>query len=305
MTSSFSPNSWHIASVEELMALAEAQERRAAARYDHLAARMDHFGSPETAALFRQLADMEREHAKVLSDWAGPSAPQGSLPDGLGEGTATDSDEIPASLTPYRALAIAVRNEERAFSLLTHVAANSENTDVRLRAEALALEELQHVALLRAQRRKAFHVERHDGSNREHDIAAAIRSIADLRAVAGKLLSGTLKIHRGIAPELRNAGDQDASKLLFRLIADEEAEARRLDVRDPGGSEAQTAGGEGAATPSILFTRAMRPIEDMVDIFLAAAERSQDEEVVSEAQRLGGAAITWLTKLHAGLEATA
>jgi hypothetical protein len=223
----------------------------------------------------------------------------------LGEGTAADSDEVPASLTPYRALAIAVRNEERAFSLLTHVAANAENTDVRLRAEALALEELQHVALLRAQRRKAFHAERHDGSNRERDIAVAIRSVADLRAVAGKLLSGALKIHRGIAPELRNAGDQDASKLLFRLIADEEAEARRLGVRGPGGSEAEAAGGEGAATPSVLFARAMRPVEDMVDIFLAAAERSQDEEVVSETQRLGGVAITWLTKLHAGLEATA
>jgi len=287
------------------MALAEAQERRAAARYDQLAARMDRFGSPETATLFRQLAGMEREHATALSDWAGPSAPQGSLPDDLGEGTATDSDEIPASLTPYRALAIAVRNEERAFSLLTYVAANAENTDVRTRAEALALEELQHVALLRAQRRKAFHAERHDGSNREHDIATAMRSIADLRAIAGKLLSGALKIHRGIAPELRNAGDQDASKLLFRLIADEEAEARRLGVGDAGGWEGETAGGEGTATPSLLFARAMRPVEDMVDIFLAAAERSQDEEVVSEAQRLGGAAITWLTKLHAGLEATA
>ena len=56
MASSFGPCSWHISSVEELMALAEAQERRAAARYDQLAARMDRFGSPETATLFRQLA---------------------------------------------------------------------------------------------------------------------------------------------------------------------------------------------------------------------------------------------------------
>ncbi len=189
MASSFSPYSWNISSVEELMSLAEAQERRAAARYDQLAARMDRFGSPETATLFRQLAAMEREHVEALSGWAGPTAPQGRLPDGLGEGTAADSDEVPASLTPYRALAIAVRNEERAFSLLTYVAAHAEKTDVRVRAEALALEELQHVALLRAQRRKAFHAKRHDGSNRERDIVAALQSIADLRAVAGKLLS--------------------------------------------------------------------------------------------------------------------
>ena len=59
------------------MALAEAQERRAAARYDQLAARMDRFGSPETATLFRQLATMEREHVEALSDWASPAAPRG------------------------------------------------------------------------------------------------------------------------------------------------------------------------------------------------------------------------------------
>ena len=306
MASSFSPYSWHISSVEELMALAEAQERRAAARYDQLAARMDRFGSPETATLFRQLAAMEREHVEALSDWAGPAAPQGSLPDDLGEGTAADSDEIPASLTPYRALAIAVRNEERAFSLLTYVAAHAENTEVRVRAEALALEELQHVALLRAQRRKAFHAKRHDGSNRERDIAVAMRSIADLRAVAGKLLSGALEIHRGIARELRNAGDQDAANLLFRLIADEEAEARRLGVRDPLAVGRRRLPAEGRAQPlPSLFARAMRPVEDMVDIFLAAAERSQDEEVVRETQRLAGVAITWLAELRAGLEASA
>jgi hypothetical protein len=48
----------------------------------------------------------------------------------------------------------------------------------------------------------------------------------------------------------------------------------------------------------------MRPVEDMVDIFLAAAERSQDEEVVRETQRLGGVAITWLAELRAGLGAS-
>jgi rubrerythrin len=302
MASSFGPYSWHISSVEELMALAEAQERRAAARYDQLAARMDRFGSPETATLFRQLAAMEREHVEALSDWAGPTAPHGRLPDGLGEGTAADSDEVPASLTAYRALAIAVRNEERAFSLLTYVAAHAEKTNVRVRAEALALEELRHVALLHAQRRKAFHAKRHDESNRERDIAAALQSIASLRAVAGKLLSLSLGIHRAIALELRNAGDQDAADLLFRLVAVHEAEARKLGVQDPGGLEAETAGGERVPTPSILIARALRPVEEMVDVCLAASERSRDEEVVREAQRLAALAITWLAELRADLE---
>jgi rubrerythrin len=304
MASSFGPCSWHISSVEELMALAEAQERRATARYDQLAARMDRFGSPETAALFRQLATMEREHVEALSDWASPAAPRGALPEDLGEGTAADSDDTPASLTPYRALAIAVRNEERAFSLLTYVAAHAGNTEVRVRAEALALEELRHVALLRTQRRKAFHAKRHDGGGSERDIAVAMRSIADLRVVAGRLISGALETHKGVARELRGAGDQGAANLLFQLIAGEEAEAQRLGVRNPAGSKAETSAGGGVTTPSTLFARAMRPVEDMVDIVLAAAERSQDEEVVRETQRLAGVAITWLAELRAGLGAS-
>jgi hypothetical protein len=118
------------------------------------------------------------------------------------------------------------------------------------------------------------------------------------------LISGALETHKGIARELRGAGDQDAANLLFRLIAGEEAEAQRLGVRNPAGSEAETSAGGGVTTPSTLLARAMRPVEDMVDIFLAAAERSQDEEVVRETQRLAGVAITWLAELRAGLGAS-
>ena len=286
------------------MALAEAQERRAAARYDQLAERMDRFGSPETAALFRRLAAMEREHVEALSGWGDSAAQQGKIPDGMGEGTAIDSDEVPASLTPYRALAIAVRNEERAFSLLTYVAAHAGTSEIRARAEALALEELQHVALLRAQRRRAFHVERHDARDHERDIEAAIRSTADLRKVAGKLLSRVLEIHEGLARELVAIGDQRRAGLMSRLAADELAEVRRLGIRYSG-SEAQTAGKDGTTGSAAPYSDAMRPVEDMVDILLAVAERSKDEGVVREAQRLSGLVITWLAELRAYLEATA
>ena len=284
--------------------MAEAQEQRAAARYDRLAERMDRFGSPETAALFRRLAAMEREHVEALAGWGGSAAQQGKIPDGMGEGTAIDSDEVPASLTPCRALAIAVRNEERAFSLLTYVAAHAGTSEIRARAEALALEELQHVALLRAQRRRAFHVERHDARDHERDIEAAIRSTADLRKVAGKLLSRVLEIHEGLARELVAIGDQRRAGLMSRLAADELAEVRRLGIRYSG-SEAQTAGKDGTTGSAAPYSYAMRPVEDMVDILLAVAERSKDEGVVREAQRLSGLAITWLAELRAYLEATA
>jgi rubrerythrin len=284
--------------------MAEAQEQRAAARYDQLAERMDRFGSPETADLFRRLAAMEREHIEALSGWGGSAAPQGKIPDGMGEGTAVDSDEVPASLTPYRALALAVRNEERAFSLLTYIAAHAQTSKIRARAEALALEELQHVALLRAQRRRAFHAERHGTRDHERDIGTATRSTTDLREVAGKLLSRTIEIHEGLVREMLAIGDQEAADLLSRLAADELTESRRLGIHCAG-SESRTAAKDATTGSVTLQSEAMRPVEDMIDILLAVAEHSKDEDVLREAQRLGGLAITWLAELRAYLEATA
>ena len=51
--------------------------------------------------------------------------------------------------TPYRALAMAVRNEERAFAFWSYVAAYSEDSEIKKAAEAMAREELGHVSTLR------------------------------------------------------------------------------------------------------------------------------------------------------------
>ena len=91
---------------------------------------------------------------------------------------------------------------------------------------------------------------------------------------------------------------------MSRLATAELAEARRLGIRYSG-SEARTAGKDGTTGSAAPYSDAMRPVEDMVDILLAVAERSKDEGVVREAQRLSGLAITWLAELRAYLEATA
>ena len=52
-------------------------------------------------------------------------------------------------MTPYRVLTIAVRNEERAFAFWSYVAAHADGEEVRLAAETMAKEELEHVAAFR------------------------------------------------------------------------------------------------------------------------------------------------------------
>jgi hypothetical protein len=64
-----------------------------------------------------------------------------------------------ASLTPYKALSIAVKGEERAFSFWTHVATDAESEEVKTQAEMLARQELAHAARLRFERRRAFHAD--------------------------------------------------------------------------------------------------------------------------------------------------
>ena len=66
----------------------------------------------------------------------------------------------PRLLSAYRALSMAVRNEERAFAFWSYVAAHAGDADIRHAAETMAHEELGHVATLRRERRSAFHAER-------------------------------------------------------------------------------------------------------------------------------------------------
>ena len=62
-------------------------------------------------------------------------------------------------MTPYRALSMAVRNEERAFAVWSYVAGFAEDPEIKKSAESMAREELGHVATLRNERRRAYHSE--------------------------------------------------------------------------------------------------------------------------------------------------
>jgi len=110
--------------------------------------------------------------------------------------TYNDEARDPLFSTPYRALAFAVHNEEIAFSFYTHVVAETKNEAIRKYAEILAREELGHAALLRAERRRAYHAERE---------ASAVEPKLDPRTIHNEtdLLTAAIYIDHHLVNEMK------------------------------------------------------------------------------------------------------
>ena len=157
----FGPQARPIATEEQLLSLAAALKAQAAQRYRDLASWAADHEDTELEALFRELCAMQVEHgAHVLSaslqrlgHEVTPATTQ------LLAARFEEPDLRSALLTPYRALSIAVRNEERAFAFYAEAAAYAETPMVRALAEDLARAELGHAAKLRRARRAAYRAE--------------------------------------------------------------------------------------------------------------------------------------------------
>ena len=194
------------------MALALASEQEAAARYHSLGDHMAHQGQMALAALFRRLAVEEEKHAEGMTRHGDVARGRQLL---AGFEPLQLEVESPGALyveeamiagrsTPYKALAAAVHNEQRAVALYQRIAAATSNPQLRRQAEELALVELSHAALLRAERRKAYHAERSLPGPLALPGAAEIQAPADIaRAVIG--------LERRILAELQAPGSAGAA----------------------------------------------------------------------------------------------
>ena len=156
-----------INSTSELVSIALAAERDAVFRYSGLAGKMNEHGNSEACALFNELSTEAREHEEKLAEWASLEEMAVSweaqpIP-WEDPGVAVHYDvqaRDPYRCTPYKALAFAVHNEERAFRFYSYVAADSGDPDVCHYARVLARTELRRATALRDKRRRAWHVER-------------------------------------------------------------------------------------------------------------------------------------------------
>jgi rubrerythrin len=273
-----------VRSLNEFFALAHAIESDAVARYTEAAALLRQQGADDVASVFERLAETERGHVEQVDTWAKRGAGAPSAATALPWPVPDTHDATPAEmagsklLTPYRVLASAVRHEQRAFAFWTYVSAHADRSDVKEAAERMALEELEHVSILRRERRKAFHSEQQE--------ITAPKGLMALNALA--MLERRLAEHVEQNPAAA-AGDDFASK----IVADAQRAADSLE---------RVASHHAAllSLPAIAPEKLADPLavsEYLVDVYLRIAEVSTEPEVLALSQELAATAVYRLATL--------
>lgn len=270
-------------SLDELFALADEMEREAATKYAELAIEMQRQGRPDLVAVFTNLAAAEREHVDSVRRWS--QSRRGKTPDPAfvrwDAPETFDADaaaEIKNSklMTPYRALAMAVRNEERAFAFWSYLAAFADDPEIKRAAERMASEELGHVAILRKARRQAYRQET-DASRHCKTLAKQIDAAVLERQLAGRLehLEGQLDPVQAV--RIRELADE------ARLMSDQADGIGRF--------------------PASLEQRDTDTIaEALTDAYLEGAEATEGPARLESLQKLAGrsiARLAWLRSLSA------
>jgi len=144
-----------INSVADLLAHVKAMETEAMERYQDLAEQMDVHHNSETAALFRKMADVEALHVeKILERAEGIELPH-IAPWEYQWGDSDTPEAVSAEhthylMTPYHALQLALRAEQRAFDFFDQIVRRSEPGVIHELASELRDEEFHHVGLIEA-----------------------------------------------------------------------------------------------------------------------------------------------------------
>ncbi len=276
-----------VGSLQELLATGRAIKAEEANRYEKLAQQIGAMDNEPVATIFRRLAHSARENIATIEQQAreqlrsplNPAVSRLTLPQIFDEAA---TDEIASSriATPYRALSLAVRTAERTFVFWSYLAAQAETSEVRRMAEAAARQELDRAALLRRERRQAYHV--------EHPSARALPDAQDISDAA-------LPAHeRRMADMLRlwaNEASEGASASLLQF-AEEASSMAEMSIAAPATpSSISIAMAKVAGEPLALA-------ELLAERYLDAAEHQQDEAAMARAQSLAALAIKRLAWLR-------
>jgi rubrerythrin len=280
----------------ELFAIAHAMETDAVAYYSDMAAAMRLRGSGALADVFDRLAAVERGHVAQVDDWS--RREHGAAPEAARlRWTPPDTFDAPAGeaarsrlITPYGALAAAVRQEERAFTFWSYVASEAGDDEVRRAAEQMAHEELEHVAILRRERRAAWHAER---GTRAPSRSLTLADLAARERVVAALLTSSPEEGPGGRTSALAAQTRDAVTRLDALAAEHGSEPVATLTGET--SSGETRSGDMATEAAVDLLVAS---EFLVDAYLAAAEQSQDNPVVSLMHDLAAMAVARLAALN-------
>ncbi len=306
MVAPFSLPSAPAKDLRHLMGIAVVLEREAARRYLSLATAVEaHGGGDELSLLFRELAQMETGHERELLTRAASVGFDADIPVPDDPPETFDEDGSRAGvelMTPYHALAIAIRNEERAFAFYSYFSAIATDDEVKTTAAGLAREELGHVARLRAFRRRVYQKDRPQGLS---DRVAEATSPAGLETVFAGLATGSAGLCRGVMATLEQSGDHAGALLVSQAVSMVERWERPDSRLAPTAtvSSARAAGllELGSLTRLGAIKLAVRDAEETVEVLLAVADSVNNDRVVARAQTLAEQTLTRLTVLRAPL----
>lgn len=289
-------------SIEEVVAAADALERAAAQRYRTLAEAMTRVGHADVADVFSTLAGEEEQHVLGVEKLAGTLL--GGLPAKdivrwiLPETFGAEEAGPPALLTPYKALSLAVRAEERAFAFWSYVAANADTAEVRKLAETMAHQELLHAAKFRAARRKAYHAE----VTRRHAAQASAQpiSLGEINGETMRMAGEILGILSVAVRRLDALADRESAALL-RSIAGAIPVSAAATGPIGEASASTTAERLKSAAPAAILFEIEGILERRAEHYIALLERSPDAQVTAELKRLADEALHPIQRISSRL----
>ncbi|SDY80179.1 hypothetical protein [Citreimonas salinaria] len=263
----------------DLRALARGLSIQAIRLYDSLASRMAEFGNDGARAAFERVENLQRENAP-----GDATAPAAILPEVFQDEGLRDLRLV----TPYRAFALAVRNEERAFAFWACISAHAHDPAVKEEAERLALAAIDHVRLLRVERRGVYHQSRDPSL----EVLRTV-SLAELKAEAARREATLARLHARIAATLADAGDPLA-QVLERVARDERDTASEFGATEEPPVDAESLPADAASLRALAIQR----IEIAIEVYLFAADWSGREDVLALAQDLAARGLAHLALLR-------
>jgi rubrerythrin len=267
-------------SLENLAQIATSLEHSAAATYCRLAAEMGKLHNPEAVQVFERLVDIQQGYEDETRAWAISLAIDLPSNEVLDDDTDVDRAERRAAqnllLTPWQALNMAVENEQAAFEYFSGLAASAEQEDVRGQAEMIASRKLEHVALLRLERKRAW---RTDARARLDALVGrdVPKTLVEFEVSSLQLLSALRALYLGLAEQSDHLGDDRAATLLRGLAAD-----------IPGTHDDEvdlSLATDVADNPDIAATlrACLRETEAAFDAYMGVAARAAAEDIVDAA----------------------
>ncbi len=142
-----------VANLNDLLAVAYQIEIDAVERYNLLADQMETHNNPELVKVFRDLARAEGIHGEEIRRLAGDFdvAAHARQVAKFGRGESPEEADLSSAhylMTPWHALQLSLKGEERALAYFTSIVETAKDPKVKAMAAELVEEEAEHVNLV-------------------------------------------------------------------------------------------------------------------------------------------------------------